>query len=67
MTLLGWPKRTSTSDAHFETAKNLQLLLKVPQPGEEIGEGIRADRDQCFRLESDAGAAEEHFDGRNGG
>lgn len=37
------------------TAKNLQLVLMVLQPGEEIGEEVHADRDQFFRLETGEG------------
>lgn len=37
------------------TTKNLQLVLMVLQPGEDIGEEIHADRDQFFRLEKGEG------------
>jgi mannose-6-phosphate isomerase-like protein (cupin superfamily) len=37
------------------TAKNLQLVLMVLQPGEEIGEEVHEDRDQFFRLEKGEG------------
>ncbi len=37
------------------TAKNLQLVLMMLHPGEQIGEEVHADGDQFFRLESGEG------------
>ena len=37
------------------TGKKLQLVLMALQPGEEIGEGVHADRDQFFRVEKGKG------------
>ncbi len=44
------------------TGKNLQLVLMMILPGDEIGEEIHSDRDQFFRIES--GEGEVLIDGK---
>jgi mannose-6-phosphate isomerase-like protein (cupin superfamily) len=40
------------------TGKNLQLVVMMLQPGDEIGSEIHADRDQFFRFEQGSGAVD---------